>query len=141
MAEVVQEIIFRVALRHESDIAAARLRARELATGRGLLSSAVEALATAVSEVARNVIVHAGGGEILLGTTREAGRLGVVAIARDDGPGITSIEDAMRDGYSTGTGLGLGLPGARRLVDEFELESVVGQGTTVILKKWLQTRA
>jgi serine/threonine-protein kinase RsbT len=123
-------------LRCEADVAEARRRARVLAQARGLRFSDSEALATALSEVARNVLVHAGGGEILLGSVSDAGRVGVIAIARDEGPGIADIEQAMRDGYSSGDGLGLGLPSAQRLVDEFELHSVVGQGTRVSLTKW-----
>jgi serine/threonine-protein kinase RsbT len=130
------QIVRRLPLEDDSDVAAARQQARELARSQGLVPTAIEALATAVSEIARNVIVHAKGGEILLGIANHDGRSGVVAIARDDGPGIPDIDDAMRDGYSTGNGLGLGLPSARRLVDEFEILSVAGQGTTVTLTKW-----
>jgi len=136
MTDEIRQIVFRLSLRDESDVAAARRKARELANQQGLHSSAVEALATAVSEVARNVIVHAASGEILLGVLSDSKRAGVVAVVRDDGPGISNIGDAMRDGYSSGGGLGLGLPSARRLVDEFELKSAVGQGTNVTLKKW-----
>jgi serine/threonine-protein kinase RsbT len=98
--------------------------------------SALEALATAVSEVARNVLVHARTGEIVLAIERAPGKLALVVIARDDGPGISDIERAMGDGYSSAFGLGLGLPSARRLVDEFAIESSVDQGTTVTLKMW-----
>jgi len=132
-----QQVVYRFALRDESDVAAARRDTRKLAAGRGFSTGAVEALTTAVSEVARNVIVHAGHGQIRLGIADDDGRLGLVVITEDDGPGIQNIEDAMRDGHSTGDGLGLGLPSARRLVDEFELHSVVGQGTTVTLRMWL----
>ena len=93
-------------------------------------------MATAVSEVVRNVIVHALGGEILLGKLQDGDLVGVVVITSDTGPGIPNPADAMTDGFSTGTGLGLGLPSARRLVDEFELCSIVGEGTTVTLKQW-----
>jgi serine/threonine-protein kinase RsbT len=137
MSESTQQLVFRVWLRDTSDVAVARGRARELAYAQGFPSSAAEALATAVSEVARNVIVHAGTGEMLLGIERNSGRIGVVAITRDDGPGIPNIDDAMRDGHTTGGGLGLGLPSARRLVDAFELRSVVGHGTTVSMTKWM----
>jgi len=137
MSEPTQQMVFRLWLRDESDVAVARGRARELAYAQGFPSSAVEALATAVSEVARNVIVHAGNGEMLLGIEQNAGRVGIIAITRDDGPGISNIDEAMRDGHTTGDGLGLGLPSARRLVDDFELRSALGQGTTVSLKKWL----
>jgi serine/threonine-protein kinase RsbT len=125
----------RVIIRHESDVAVARLRSRELSLAQGLPECAVEALATAVSEVARNIVVHAGRGEILLTTCEEHGRRGVIARASDDGPGIADREAAMRDGFSTARSLGLGLPSARRLVDEFDLVTSPGGGTTILLKK------
>ena len=131
-----RQIVFRLPLREDSDVAQARFCVRELCARHGFSSNAVEALATAASEVARNVIVHAGDGEILLGTEHEAKRLGVVVIARDDGPGIPNIEDAMRDGFSTRSGLGLGLPSAQRLVHEFELRSSAAEGTIVTLIMW-----
>jgi len=137
MSEATQQIVFRLYLRDSSDVVVARGRVRELAYAQGFPSNAVEALATAVSEVARNVIVHAGNGEMLLGIEKNSGRIGIVAIVRDDGPGISNIDEAMRDGHTTGDGLGLGLPSARRLVDDFELRSAVNQGTTVSLKKWM----
>jgi serine/threonine-protein kinase RsbT len=130
------QILLRLPVRDESDIAAARRHVRELAREHGLTWVDVESLATAVSEIARNALVHAKGGELLLGIREAHGRTGVLAIAQDEGPGIASIENAMRDGYSTGNGLGLGLPSARRLVDEFELRSAVGQGTSITLLKW-----
>jgi serine/threonine-protein kinase RsbT len=135
-----RQIVFRVLMRDESDVAQARLRVRELAVGRDLPASAVEALATATSELARNLIVHAGGGEISMGTVRRLGRTGLVVIARDTGPGISNLEQAMRDGFSTGTGLGLGLPSARRLVHEFEIQSLESEGTTVMLTMWSDLR-
>src|SRR5690349_18407652 len=103
-AEALQKIAYHLMLADESDVGAARRRARELAVEQGLPAPAVEALATAVSEVARNVIVHGGRGELFLGVVHDGRRVGVVAVARDDGPGIPSVEDAMRDGYSTGNG-------------------------------------
>lgn len=131
-----QQIVFRQLLRDESDVAAARRKAREVAQRQGLSAGAVEGFTTAVSEITHNVLDHAGGGELLLGTLLDSQRAGVIAVARDNGPGIANLEDAMRDGYSSHAGLGLGLPSARRLVDDFELRSVVGEGTTVTLKKW-----
>lgn len=136
MSDEPQQILFQMLLRVDSDVAAACRKVRELAYLEGLQPSAVEALATAVSEVARNVIVHGAGGDILLGTFADAQRIGVFAVARDDGPGISNLEDAMRDGFSSRGGLGLGLPSARRLVDEFEISSSSNQGTRVTLKKW-----
>jgi len=124
-------------LNDDSDVAAARRRARELALGSGLPTLAVEELVTAVSEIAHNVVVHAARGELLLAIAGGEERPAVVVIASDDGPGIANIEDAMRDGYSTGRGLGLGLPSARRLVDEFEIRSSPQAGTVVTLRKWL----
>lgn len=95
----------------------------------------MEALATATSEVARNIFLHAKSGELLT-VTEEDGRRTVVVVAQDDGPGIADTQRAIEDGYSTGSGLGLGLSSARRLVDQFELVSEIGRGTTVTLKKW-----
>jgi len=126
----------RVRIGDESDVVVARRHARELAAQQGLSEVAAEALAIAVTEVARNIVVHAGTGEIVLAAARDAGRRGVIVIVLDAGPGIAEIDQAMRDGFSTGAGLGLGLPGARRLVDEFEIESTVGVGTRVTLRKW-----
>src|SRR5262245_53445005 len=94
-------------------------------------------LATAISEIARNITTYAGSGEVVIEVVRDAdGRRGVRVIARDEGPGIEDLDRALTDGYTTGGGLGLGLPGARRLVDEFEIQTTPGQGTTVTLVKW-----
>jgi len=128
--------LLRVAIREEADVAMARKAARELAAVVGLSVARAAALAIAVTEVARNIVVHARGGEVLLGVVEDRGRRGIVAIARDRAPGIRDVERALEDGYSTGAGLGLGLPSARRLVDEFALVSAVGQGTTVTMTKW-----
>jgi len=125
-----------VAVHDDSDVVMVRKKARQVATGQGLPPMAVEALATAVSELARNIVVHAGAGEVVLCAVRDRGRRGVMAVARDDGPGIDDPERALEDGYTTGGGLGLGLSSARRLVDEFVLSSSPGRGTTVTVKKW-----
>ncbi|HEX3773984.1 MAG TPA: anti-sigma regulatory factor [Polyangiaceae bacterium] len=132
-----QQVVFCSSLRDESDVAVARRETRKLAEAQGFSLGAVETLATAVSEIARNVIVHAGTGELVLGLASDRERVGVVVMARDDGPGISNVDEAMRDGFSTRAGLGLGLPSARRLVDDFELQSVPGHGTTVTLRKWM----
>lgn len=134
-----EELSLRLPLTEESAVGAARRATRSLALRCGLSQTATEALATAVSEVARNAVVHAAGGELLLFIERAPNQLGVVAIVRDQGPGIPNVEEAMQDGYSTGEGLGFGLPGARRLVDSFALESRVPDGTTVTLKKWVRS--
>jgi serine/threonine-protein kinase RsbT len=114
----------------------ARQAGRALATQGGFSGSALALIATAISEIARNIVLYAGQGEVLLAWVREGSREGIVVIARDNGPGIANLDRAMQDGYSTGKGLGLGLPGAKRLMDEFEIVSVVGKGTTVTMRKW-----
>jgi len=129
-------IEIRVRMRDESDVVVVRRRAFELASQQGCTGPAAAALATAVSEVSRNIVVHARGGEVILTTAVRDGRRGVVVTALDTGPGIHDVAEAMRDGFSTQGTLGLGLPGARRLVDEFEIESVVGTGTRVTLRQW-----
>jgi serine/threonine-protein kinase RsbT len=127
-----------LAIRDESDVVIARKLAREVARKAGLSETAIDRLATAISEIARNTFVHAGAGEMFLDMVEEAGRRGVVVTARDAGPGISEPARAMQDGYSTAKTLGLGLASARRLVDDFQLVSVPGTGTTVVLKKWTQ---
>jgi serine/threonine-protein kinase RsbT len=126
----------RFPIREEADVSVARTRTRQLALQEGFDDARAAAIATAVSEVAWNIVVHAGAGEIVLDVVTERGRRALTAVARDDHPGIADVEAAMRDGHSTRGGLGLGLPSARRLVDEFEIRSAVGRGTTVTLKKW-----
>ena len=126
----------RVAIDHDFDIVAARRKARELATQVGFSGSDLTIIATAISEVARNIVVYANRGEIVLSAVQRGTRRGVLVVARDQGPGIPDIPRAMRDGFSTGKSLGLGLPGAKRLMDEFEIASEVGKGTTITMRKW-----
>ena len=95
-------------------------------------------IATSISEVARNILEYAVRGEIILRPEQNGSVPGISVIARDEGPGIPDIHLAMQDGYTTGRGLGLGLPGARRLMDEFQIESSVGVGTTVTMRKWVR---
>ncbi len=92
-------------------------------------------IATAVSEIARNIVRFAGTGEVLIELV-DVPRPGVRVVARDTGPGIEDVQRALTDGYSTYHGLGLGLPGARRLMDEFSVVSEIGRGTTVTMTKW-----
>ena len=120
----------------DTDIVTARQKGRDLALQAGFSGSDLALIATAISEIARNIIVYAQRGEVILSLAEQDGKHGIVVVARDHGPGIANIEQAMRDGYSTGNSLGLGLPGARRLMDEFEIGSEVGKGTTVTMKKW-----
>jgi serine/threonine-protein kinase RsbT len=131
----------RIAIESDADVVAARQRARELAAELELTSTDQTLLATAISEVARNITTYATRGEVLLSIVRDnGGREGIRVVARDQGPGIADIEQALQDGYTSGGGLGLGLPGARRLVDEFEIESAPSEGTTVTLVKWSRMR-
>jgi serine/threonine-protein kinase RsbT len=128
----------RVAIDSDQDIVAARQRGRALAIELGF--SAVDAtfIATAISELARNILVYAREGEITLRTVQGPNRRGIVVIASDNGPGISDVRQALRDGFSTSGSLGLGLPGVRRLMDEFEVTSQLGRGTTVTVRKWRQ---
>ena len=131
------EVEERIAIESDNDVVTARQRARELAAELELTSTDQTLLATAISEVARNITTYATRGEVRLRIVRNGdGRAGIEVVASDRGPGIPDIERALQDGYTTGGGLGLGLPGARRLVDEFDIESAPSQGTTVTLIKW-----
>jgi serine/threonine-protein kinase RsbT len=128
----------RVPIDRDADIVTARQRGRDLAAQVGFAGCDLTVIATAISEVSRNIVSYATHGEIILQTAEERNRRGIVVIARDEGPGIRSIEDAMRDGYSTANSLGLGLPGARRLMDDFAIESAIGKGTIVTMTKWIR---
>jgi len=125
-----------VPIRTEIDVVIARQRARELASQLRFSSSELTLIATAISEVARNIVIYAGGGEITLRIVEQGPRRGLVVFASDRGPGIADIERAMQDGYSTSRGLGIGLPGSKRLMDEFVVSSEVGKGTVVTMTKW-----
>jgi serine/threonine-protein kinase RsbT len=125
-----------VAIERDVDIVTARQKGREIAAEIGFSNTDQTLIALAISEIARNIISYARCGKVSLHRLDEHGRSGLRIIAQDEGPGIADIELAMRDGYSTGKSLGLGLPGAKRLMDEFELSSVLGHGTTVTMKKW-----
>jgi serine/threonine-protein kinase RsbT len=127
----------RIPVNSDADVVAARQSARELAARTGFSSTDLTVIATAVSEVARNIVRFAGSGEIVIELLDER-RKGVCITARDTGPGIADIEQALADGYSTYHGLGLGLPGARRLMDDFAIASEIGHGTTVTMTKWRQ---
>jgi serine/threonine-protein kinase RsbT len=126
----------RITIRSDDDVVAARREARELAASLGFEPTDLTLLATAISEVARNITAYAGEGEIVVSVRNSGGRLGIRVVARDAGPGIDDVDLALRDGYSTGDGLGLGLPGARRLVDEFAIDTAPGRGTVVTMVKW-----
>lgn len=127
-----------VRIQSDADIVLARQQARGLARELGFSASDLVMIATALSELARNIVQYAQRGEIILNRVEQGNRRGFAIVARDRGPGIADIERAMQDGYSTGGGLGLGLPGTKRLMDEFEITSGVGQGTTVRATKWVR---
>ncbi|MBA3798802.1 MAG: sigma-70 family RNA polymerase sigma factor [Geodermatophilaceae bacterium] len=129
----------RIPIQTDGDIVAARQGARELASRLGFSRTDLTVISTAVSEIARNIVRFAGVGEIVVELLQEP-RPGVRVVARDTGPGIPDVEQALTDGYSTYNGLGLGLPGARRLMDEFAVVSETGRGTTVTMTKWRQDR-
>jgi len=130
-----------IAIDTADDIVTARQAGRELATKLEFSLTDVTMITTAISEVARNISKYAGRGRIRLGVTQRNGRQAMLVQALDDGPGIADIEQALEDGFSTSSGLGLGLPGSRRLMDDFEVESEPGDGTTVTMWKWLPASA
>jgi serine/threonine-protein kinase RsbT len=125
-----------IPVRADVDVVTARQRARVLVSGLRFSISELTLIATAISEVARNIVTYAGRGEIVLRIVQRGPRRGLLVIARDQGPGIADIARAMEDGYSTSRSLGLGLPGSKRLMDEFELASELGKGTEVTMTKW-----
>jgi serine/threonine-protein kinase RsbT len=127
-----------VRIRHNTDIVLACQKGRTLAAQLGLLGNEQTAVAIAISEVGQNILQHACQGEIVLDTVQEGERHGLAVVARDRGPGIADVAQAMQDGYSTSGGLGLGLPGAMRLMDDFGIASQVDRGTTVTMRKWKQ---
>ena len=125
-----------VSVAADVDVLVARQKARSLAATLNFSSSELTLIATAISEIARNILVYAQRGEIELRIIEQPRRRGLIVIARDRGPGISDIDQAMTDGYSTSGSLGLGLPGAKRLMDEFDIASAPGRGTIVTMIKW-----
>jgi serine/threonine-protein kinase RsbT len=127
-----------VSIGSDVDIVLARQQGRTMAGSIGFGATDATLIATAISELARNIVMYAQKGEVMIRNVETAHSRGILIVARDDGPGIRSIQDVLRDGYSTSGGLGLGLPGVRRLMDEFAIESELKRGTTVTVKKWLK---
>jgi anti-sigma regulatory factor (Ser/Thr protein kinase) len=125
-----------VPINSDEDLVPARAEARALAVRLGFSRTDATLIATAVSEVARNIVVHVGRGELLIKPVLNEDRYGLVVVAKDEGPGIPDIRTALEHGWASRGGLGLGLPGARRLMDEFEIASESGKGTTVTMIKW-----
>jgi len=127
-----------VAIDSEQDIVSARQQGRALALELGFSAVDSTLIATAISELARNIVSYAGTGEITLKTIQDSTWKGILIVAADDGPGIYDLRQALRDGFSTSGSLGLGLPGVKRLMDEFQIASQPGKGTRVEVKKWRQ---
>lgn len=130
----------RMKIQSEDDVVLVRRMARQMAQNRHLDSFAIAAVTTAVSELTRNVWVHAGGGQALLEELSDGARYGVRATFSDAGPGIPELERVLIGGYSTTRTMGLGLSGSRRLVDQFEIDTKIGQGTTIKIEKWQSHR-
>lgn len=124
-----------IAIASDKDILEARQRGRALALELGFSVGESALIATAISELARNIVSYAGHGMVTLRQSSSAGRVNLTIIAADHGPGIADVALAMRDGYSSSGGLGLGLPGVRRLMDDFEIASEPGRGTTITARK------
>lgn len=124
-------------IREDSHVIQLTSHIRQQASGMGMNLLDQTKLSTAASELARNILVHGGGGKAQLECVRNNPKIGIRLIFTDTGPGIANMEQAMQSGYSTGTGMGLGLPGAKQLADEFHLTSIVDEGTTVTIVKWV----
>ena len=125
-----------VGIQSHDDILKTRQRARKLALEVGFSLVDQTRIVTAASEVARNTVVHGGGGTVTFTIVNEGSRRGLTLVFQDEGPGIADVERALTDGFTTGTGLGLGLGGARRLMSDFHIESTPGKGTTVTVTRW-----
>ena len=125
-----------VVIASDVDVVTARQAGRELAAQVGFSAGDQTVVAAAISEIARNILMYARRGEVELRIAVEADRSGVIVVATDQGPGIADVERYMQDGVSTSGGLGLGLGGSKRLVDEFLIDSVPGKGTKITMKKW-----
>ena len=125
-----------VPIASDVDIVAARQRGRDLARLAGFSGGDQTVIAAAVSEISRNIVTYAHRGEVRFRIVEDGSRRGLVIVASDEGPGIRDVDLAMQEGYSTSGGFGLGLPGARRLMDQFEIRSETGRGTTITMTKW-----
>jgi serine/threonine-protein kinase RsbT len=123
-------------IRSDLDIVIARTMARDSAKALGFGAIDQARIATAVSELARNIFLYAGTGNVTVREIEKTGRKGIEIVCEDQGPGIANIDLVMQDGYSTSRGMGMGLPGAKRLMDEFTIRSQEGVGTTITCRKW-----
>ena len=123
-------------VRQEDDVVRVRQVVRQWAVEMGFSLVEQTKIVTAASELARNTLIYGGGGAVRLESLNDANRKGLRLTFEDQGPGIADVQQALKDGYTTGTGLGLGLGGARRLMDEFSVSSELGKGTRVMVAKW-----
>jgi serine/threonine-protein kinase RsbT len=127
---------YRISIAVDLDVTRASMQARRCAMGQGFDTTATALLVTTVSELGTNIIKYAGRGEITIQPIQEGAKKGILIRAIDQGPGIADIKAAMQDHHSTGGTLGLGLPGVKRMMDDFEIRSELKRGTTVTVKKW-----
>jgi serine/threonine-protein kinase RsbT len=132
----VKEAECRVPINSERDIVLARQKGRAMAAELKFSVGNATLIATAISELARNIVSYAGRGEIVMSVANNSKRTGITIVASDNGPGISDLTLALRDGFSTSGSLGIGLPGVRRLMDEFDIDSQPGRGTIVTVTKW-----
>lgn len=123
-------------LKSDLDVLKARQQGKELAAALRFTNTELTIIATAISEIARNTVLYAKTGCLHLKVIQQGQRRGLLIMIKDHGPGIADLDLAMQDGYSTSRGLGIGLPGARRLMDEFDISTELGKGTTITMKKW-----
>lgn len=130
----------RIRVDSEAGVVAARQAGRKMAEELGFSTTDQTLIATAISEVARNIIQYARTGDIAVTAVDRDLQLGIQVVAEDEGPGIPDLELALRDGYTTGRGMGMGIPGCRRLMDEFRITSELDLGTKVVMTKWLSMR-
>ncbi len=129
----------RIPVKTELDIVTARVEGRNLARELGFGTIDQARIATAISELTRNVVLYAPEGEVRVrAIVSDDGRRGIEVVCEDNGPGIADVDLVMQDGYSTSSGLGMGLPGTKRLMDEFKIETELGVGTRVTVRKWLR---
>lgn len=126
----------RVSINSVSDIVSARQKGRDMASQLGFSPTESTLIATAISELARNIVLYARSGEVVLESTKNDESNGIVIVARDYGPGIPDVQRALMGGYSTSGGLGLGLPGVRQMMDELDVDTELGEGTTVTAIMW-----
>ncbi len=137
MQGVIQMILYEIHINDEKDIVIARQRARDAAKNMNFSITDQTRIITAVSELSRNIYEYAGSGTVLIELASKESKQGISISFFDEGPGIPDINVAMREGYSSGKGMGLGLTGSKRLMDDFSIVSEQGRGTKVVIKKWL----